>query len=155
VRGRWIAAASLVLAVVAPLLDAPTAYASTSRRQVVLALVPESSWSLMPPLFDGWAKASLAIASASGGDRIGDSYLTISKGGRSSGLGVEYGTGPMAIDGDRLTFLDWKRFVGHDDDLKFGGRLGTLGHAHEHVVRLRARRSCRRRAPRDPRWRRQ
>ena len=115
----------------APLLGPQTAAAATPPKQVVLALVPDSAWYLMPPAFDGFAKASLAVAAASGGHREGDSYLTISKGGRSSGLGVRYGTGPMTVDGDTLTILDWKRFVAHDKGLRFGGHLGTLGQAVE------------------------
>jgi hypothetical protein len=134
VRRRRLAASSLLLFVLGPLLGTPAAAAATTRssttapeRQVVLLLVPRSSWAAMPDRFDGWAKANMAISTANSARRENDVYLTISKGGRSSGLGTRFGTGPMQLDGDRLTIEAWPRFVSHDDDLRYGGDLGSLG----------------------------
>jgi hypothetical protein len=94
---------------------------------VVLLLVPRSSWAEMPDRFDGWARASVAIATANSARRESDVYLTLSKGGRSSGLGGRVGTGPMSLEGARLTYLEWDDFVEHDKDLRYGGDIGTLG----------------------------
>jgi hypothetical protein len=137
VRRRRLAASSLLLFVLGPLLGTlaaaatPTpaaASASTpTTRQVVLLLVPRSSWADLPDRFDGWAKANMAISTANSSRRETDVYLTISKGGRSSGLGNRFGTGPMRLDGDRLTISAWPRFVSHDNSLRYGGDPGTLG----------------------------
>jgi hypothetical protein len=131
VRRRWLAAPSLLLFVLAHLLGAPAAAAATGTgatgRQVVVLLVPRSSWAEMPDRFDGWARANMAISTANGATRESDIFLTISKGGRSSGLGGRFGTGPMRMEGTRITFLDWRDFVSHDRALRFGGKIGTLG----------------------------
>jgi hypothetical protein len=131
VRRRVLAATALLLLTISGLLgpvDAVGAAASEDAgRQVVLLLVPRSSWSELPARFDGWAKASVAIATANGARRESDVYLTISKGGRASGFGARIGSGPMSWDGERLTFTDWDDFVDHDKDLRYGGDIGTLG----------------------------
>jgi hypothetical protein len=140
VRRRRLAASSLLLFVLGPLLGTPAAAATTTPasaapaststpRQVVLLLVPRSSWADLPDRFDGWAKANMALSTANSSRRENDVYLTISKGGRSSGLGNRFGTGPMALDGDRLTIAEWHRFVSHDENLRYAGELGTLGEA--------------------------
>jgi hypothetical protein len=131
VRRRWLAAPSLLLFVLAGSFGTPAAAAVTEpaapAEQVVVLLVPRSSWADMPERFDGWAKANMAIDTAEGGLRESDVHLTISKGGRSSGLGSRFGAGPMRLDGDRVTFLAWDEFVDHDRGLRFGGEIGTLG----------------------------
>jgi hypothetical protein len=140
VRRRRLAASSLLLFVLGLLLGTPAAAATSTpattapastpaTRQVVLLLVPRSSWADLPDRFDGWAKANMAISTANSARRESDIYLTISKGGRSSGLGNRFGTGPMRLDGDRLTIAAWPRFVAHDKDLRYAGDLGALGEA--------------------------
>lgn len=78
----------LALALIALVLAPSAAGATEPPRAVRLLLVPGSSWQTMPPIFDGWAKASLAISVGEGDThRPLDSYRTISKGAR---LGDRY-----------------------------------------------------------------
>ena len=116
-----------------PLLIAACAFdavASTDgiapRDRVVFVVVPGLGWDAMPPSFDRWGKASLALNSVPRQRPI-DVYLTMAKGRRTGGLPALAGVGPLEARGVGIAVRNWDSFQQHDRGLRFGGHLGELG----------------------------
>jgi hypothetical protein len=126
--GRHLAAAALTFVAVIALFGALPAAASPAPGRVVFVVVPEARWATLPSALAGWAKANLALNSIS--RRPIDVYLTMAKGRRTGGLATA-GLGPLDPHGGGVTVRHWTRFEQHDRALRYGGRLGELGHLLE------------------------
>ncbi|MCU1374143.1 MAG: rane protein of unknown function [Actinomycetia bacterium] len=126
---RRAALTAVLISALGGLVAARPAAAATARPPVVVVFVRDSTWAMMPPTIEPWAIANLSLHSATNGEREMDSYLSIGKGGRTSGLGTAVGEGRVDLRGGRLQLLDWPAFVAHDHKLRFPGRLGQLGQA--------------------------
>ena len=124
------AAALLVVVLCAVPGEASPAAAEEVRRPVpvVLLLVRELTWAGAPAALDGFAKANLSMRTAGARSQAADVYLTLGKGGRSGGLPEGAGVGRVepAPDGG-LRLVDWPELQDRDDDLRYGGALGSVG----------------------------
>jgi hypothetical protein len=134
----WAGVVAFVVVALASVVGAGgTAEAATAppARPVVVVFVRDSDWAMLPPTLGSWATAQLSLHSATNGEREMDSYLSIGKGGRTSGLGSAVGVGDVTDHGAGIRLLDWPAFARHDRRLRFPGHIGELGQvlADHHV----------------------
>ncbi len=123
---RVLAGAGIAVFTVVLCASAASAADVPPPARVMFVVLPGVRWSSMPSAVDGWAKASLALNSASRQRPI-DVYLTMAKGRRTGGLSAEPGVGPLDNGGGGASIRLWPRFEQHDRRLRFGGHLGELG----------------------------
>ncbi len=128
--GRRLAAPVVALLAIVGLQPAAVGASSQADRTVALVLVPDLTWATAPLALDGYAKANLSMRTDQASSNPADVYLTLGKGGRSSGLGDPARVGRVEPTPDGgLRLADWERLRDHDGDLHYGGALGSVGEA--------------------------
>jgi hypothetical protein len=99
-------------------------------RPVVLVMAPDLTWATAPSSLDGFAKANLSMRTAQASSDAADVYVTLGKGGRSTGLKGSAGVGVVDPGPDGgLRLADWEALRSRDQDLHYGGDLGSVGEA--------------------------